>query len=292
METALQAVGASIPSREAGAVFFAAVFTILRNVAQRPDEPKFRTIKIANNSFHTKVGQYAGGIDCLRALGFEDAPDKKLVLRLVWGCPDGALLRAGFEALGLTATRLGVPIPPIDFGACDGPSTAPPAAAGAASAPPSPPASFASAPVLSAGVDGAPAIRTFRVRDARKYVVGQDSVFHAKDGGEIRGRVMSLAPLDVANADAPHAAKVSVLVSSEEVSRRHDSLPAASSSVSAPTVVNLNSEARLAPSGWAQQKAARLVALRSSTLGMVPRGGGGGGGGGGASTDGGVAATE
>eukprot|EP01050_Picozoa_sp_SAG11_P017545 SAG11_NODE_2542_length_3237_cov_1.924841_1_plen_82_part_00 len=48
MESALGRAGNSIPSREAGEAFFKLLFTIVKNIAAQPDEPKFRTIKLSN----------------------------------------------------------------------------------------------------------------------------------------------------------------------------------------------------------------------------------------------------
>lgn len=48
MEAALLRAGASIPSREAGEAFFKLLFTILKNIATKPDDPKYRTIKLSN----------------------------------------------------------------------------------------------------------------------------------------------------------------------------------------------------------------------------------------------------
>ena len=69
MEAALQQASGTIPSREAGTAFFKLLFTILKNVAENPAEPKYRTVKRANKGFHGKVGQFGGGVECMKALG-------------------------------------------------------------------------------------------------------------------------------------------------------------------------------------------------------------------------------
>jgi hypothetical protein len=109
---------------------------------------------------------------------------------------------------------------------------------------------------------GGGAVRTFNVRDSRKYQVGADSTFRSRDGAEVAGLVLTLAPLTPSNPSAPYAAKATVLVSDE---------PSTSPPTGPPPLLNLNTETRLAPSGWAAQKQARLEALRTEVLGVVPR---------------------
>ena len=253
MEAALQQAGASIPSREAGQAFFKMLFTILKNVAEHPSEPKYRSVKLANKGFHAKVGQHAGGVECMKALGFAETADGRLELALVWGLPDTGKLREGYAAMSRTAEMLGVPAPAISF---DAPAAADTPGAGAAA--PAPPASAAPDPELP--TDGS--VRTFNVRDSRKYQVGIASTFRSRDGNEVSGVVMALTPLPTPNPEAPHAARATVLV---------DETPAPSSSGAPPPMLNLNTESRLAPSGWAAQKQARLEGLREAVLGVVPR---------------------
>ena len=254
MEAALQQAGASIPSREAGQAFFKMLFTILKNVAEHPSEPKYRSVKLANKGFHAKVGQHAGGVECMKALGFAETADGRLELALVWGLPDTGKLREGYAAMSRTAEMLGVPAPAISF---DAPAAADTPGAGVAAAP-APPASAAPDPELP--TEGS--VRTFNVRDSRKYQVGSASTFRSRDGNEVSGVVMALTPLPTPNPEAPHAARATVLV---------DETPALSSSGAPPPMLNLNTESRLAPSGWAAQKQARLEGLREAVLGVVPR---------------------
>lgn len=268
MEAALQQAGASIPSREAGAAFFKLLFTILKNIAEKPSEPKFRTVKLANKGFHSKVGQFAGGVECMKALGFAES-DGRLELQLVWGLPDVGKLRSGYDAMCRTAQMLGVETPAISFAACEGGGD------GAAPSAPAPdPATAAESTAASAPVDdatvGVPpralpaggAVRTFNVRDSRKYQVGAESTFRSRDGVEVSGVVLTLAPLVPSNPSAPHAAKATVLVSDD---------PSSAPPTGPPPLLNLNAETRLAPSGWAAQKQARLEALRTEVLGVTPR---------------------
>jgi len=259
MEAALQQASGTIPSREAGTAFFKLLFTILKNVAENPAEPKYRTVKLANKGFHGKVGQFGGGVECMKALGFAETGDGRLELQLVWGLPDVGKLRTGYEAMCRTAGMLGVEAPQVSFAACEGGAAAP----AAAPAPPPPVAAAAApaAPPPPVTARGG-AVRTFNVRDSRKYQVGVESTFRSRDGAEVSGLVLTLAPL--ANPDAPHAAKATVLVSDE---------PAAPSAprTGPPPLLNLNAETRLAPSGWAAQKQARLEALRTEVLGVVAR---------------------
>ena len=265
MEAALQLAGGSIPSREAGAAFFKLLFTILKNVAEQPNEPKFRTVKLANKGFHSKVGQFAGGVECMKALGFAET-EGRLELQLVWGLPDVSKLRSGYEAMCRTAQMLGVETPVISFAASEGgggagASAAVPVAAPSSAAPST--TDDAPAEVTPPAVSGAGgAVRTFNVRDSRKYQVGAESTFRSRDGVEVAGVVLTLAPLAPPNPSAPYAAKATVLVSDE---------PSSSPPTGPPPLLNLNTETRLAPSGWAAQKQARLEALRTEVLGVVPR---------------------
>eukprot|EP01043_Picozoa_sp_COSAG02_P024959 COSAG02_NODE_1384_length_12956_cov_126.308446_5_plen_463_part_00 len=260
MEAALQQAGGSIPSREAGAAFFKLLFTILKNVAEQPNEPKFRTVKLANKGFHSKVGQFAGGVECMKALGFAET-EGRLELQLVWGLPDVGKLRGGYEAMCRTAQMLGVETPAISFAACEGGGGAGVSAAVPVAAPtPTAPAPAEVPPPALSGAGGA--VRTFNVRDSRKYQVGAESTFRSRDGVEVAGVVLTLAPLAPPNPSAPYAAKATVLVSDE---------PSSSPPTGPPPLLNLNTETRLAPSGWAAQKQARLEALRTQVLGVVPR---------------------
>ena len=243
MEAALAQAGSTIPSREAGQAFFKLLFTILKNVSENPSEPKYRSVKLANKGFQSKVGQFAGGVDAMKALGFAETEDGRLELQLVWGLPDAAKLRSGYEAMCKTAAMLGVDAPPIDFSAAEG--SAP--AAAAAAAPPPPVAAAAAAPPVAAppmsSAVGGGAVRTFNVRDSRKYQVGTESTFRSRDGAEVAGMVLSLAPLSAANPDAPYAAKATVLIDEEQAAPPGQYLEQN-------PLLNLNAETRLAPSGW------------------------------------------
>ena len=255
MDAALQLAAGSIPSREAGAAFFDMLFKVVANVAANPSEPKFRTIKLSNKGFHNKIGQFPGGLDCMKALGFEEAADGKIVMALTWGMPDVTKLRDGYAAMAATAARIGASVPPVDFSACDpGATVAPPAA---------PPA----APVQATPESGE--VRTFKVRDSTKYSIGTIDTFRSKDGSELRGRVLSLEPL-ANTADAPYAARITVMADSPIDT---PPLPSAAAEEwgAEGHVLTLNAEARLAPSGWAAKKQSRLEDLRAGVFGVVAR---------------------
>jgi hypothetical protein len=49
------------------------ISTILNNVLEFPTEEKFRKVRLANATFHKRVGQFPSGLALLRELGFEDA---------------------------------------------------------------------------------------------------------------------------------------------------------------------------------------------------------------------------
>ncbi len=51
------------------------LLAILDNVLQKPDEPRYRSIRLANSTFHSRVGQYAPAIRLLKACGFEEGID-------------------------------------------------------------------------------------------------------------------------------------------------------------------------------------------------------------------------
>jgi hypothetical protein len=69
---------------------------------------------VPNKGFHSKVGQFAGGVGCMKALGFVET-EGRWELQLVWGLPDVSKLRGGFEA-----QMLGVEAAAISFAACEG----------------------------------------------------------------------------------------------------------------------------------------------------------------------------
>lgn len=61
---------------EAGAAFNEGLDTVIRmikNILEQPEEGKYRTVRLANNAFKTRLGRFSSGILLLRALGFEDA---------------------------------------------------------------------------------------------------------------------------------------------------------------------------------------------------------------------------
>jgi hypothetical protein len=47
--------------------------TMLSNLLEHPKEPRYRTIRLNNSSFHERLGRFASGVALLRAVGFEDA---------------------------------------------------------------------------------------------------------------------------------------------------------------------------------------------------------------------------
>eukprot|EP00967_Tisochrysis_lutea_P049593 scaffold60777_cov39-Tisochrysis_lutea.AAC.1 len=49
--------------------------TIISNVLEHPEEPRYRTIRLLNSSFRRRLGRFAAGVAILRAVGFEDAFD-------------------------------------------------------------------------------------------------------------------------------------------------------------------------------------------------------------------------
>ncbi|CAM9811809.1 unnamed protein product [Chrysoparadoxa australica] len=54
-----------------------------KNILEKPDEEKFRTINLDNKAFKTRVGGCLGGVAFLKALGFvKDPTESKLVLAL------------------------------------------------------------------------------------------------------------------------------------------------------------------------------------------------------------------
>ncbi|KAA8493058.1 Thioredoxin H2-1 [Porphyridium purpureum] len=51
------------------------LITFVRNVETNPGEPKFRRIKLSNAAFQRRLAHRAGGIECVRAFGFEESLD-------------------------------------------------------------------------------------------------------------------------------------------------------------------------------------------------------------------------
>ena len=46
---------------------------MLSNVLHHPTEPKYRSIRIANKHFYSRVGRFAAGLELLQCFGFEEA---------------------------------------------------------------------------------------------------------------------------------------------------------------------------------------------------------------------------
>lgn len=46
---------------------------MIANLLEHPEEPRYRTIRLGNTSFHERLGRFASGVALLRAVGFEDA---------------------------------------------------------------------------------------------------------------------------------------------------------------------------------------------------------------------------
>lgn len=61
---------------ESGDEFGAGLATLsklLTNVLENPEEERFRTIRLANPTFHARLGRFAAGLALLRSFGFEEA---------------------------------------------------------------------------------------------------------------------------------------------------------------------------------------------------------------------------
>lgn len=62
---------------ESGASGFAlalsTVTTLLTNILEHPTEEKYRSVRLANATFHARLGQHTAGVSLLRSFGFEDA---------------------------------------------------------------------------------------------------------------------------------------------------------------------------------------------------------------------------
>ena len=83
--------------REAGADFAAALATLstlLTNVLESPEDPKFRSVRLGNATFHRRLGRFAAALPLLRKFGFEDGQqqDAQAVTHLVLPVADAAHL--------------------------------------------------------------------------------------------------------------------------------------------------------------------------------------------------------
>ena len=47
--------------------------TLVQNILEQPENEKFRSVRLANATFHNRLGRFSAGIALLRALGFEAA---------------------------------------------------------------------------------------------------------------------------------------------------------------------------------------------------------------------------
>lgn len=61
---------------------FITILKLLDNAIQKPNQPKFRSVNLSNDTIRTKIGNAKGGIEVLLASGFEHAKDASLVLPL------------------------------------------------------------------------------------------------------------------------------------------------------------------------------------------------------------------
>ena len=50
--------------------------TLVQNVLEQPENEKFRSVRLANATFHNRLGRFSAGIALLHALGFEAAHSK------------------------------------------------------------------------------------------------------------------------------------------------------------------------------------------------------------------------
>ena len=96
--------------REAGADFAAALATLstlLTNVLESPEDPKFRSVRLGNATFHRRLGRFAAALPLLRKFGFEDRQqqDAQAVTHLVLPVADAAHL-ARCHHLGRLLRRL------------------------------------------------------------------------------------------------------------------------------------------------------------------------------------------
>ena len=83
--------------REAGTDFAAALATLstlLTNVLESPEDPKFRSVRLGNATFHRRLGRFAAALPLLRKFGFEDGQqqDAQAVTHLVLPVADAAHL--------------------------------------------------------------------------------------------------------------------------------------------------------------------------------------------------------
>ena len=58
---------------EAFELALSTVATLVHNVLAHPEDAKFRIVRLANATFHARLGQYLAGLSLLRSFGFEDA---------------------------------------------------------------------------------------------------------------------------------------------------------------------------------------------------------------------------
>ena len=50
--------------------------TLVQNILEQPENEKFRSVRLANATFHNRLGRFSAGIALLHALGFEAAHSK------------------------------------------------------------------------------------------------------------------------------------------------------------------------------------------------------------------------
>ena len=58
---------------EAFELALSTVATLVHNVLAHPEDAKYRIVRLANATFHARLGQYLAGLSLLRSFGFEDA---------------------------------------------------------------------------------------------------------------------------------------------------------------------------------------------------------------------------
>ena len=79
---------------EAAQGAYAVLVKLLSNALEHPEEDKFKSIRLANKAFQSKVARFEGGVDVLRAVGWEEK-GQELEKHLAFVRGDPALLWLG-----------------------------------------------------------------------------------------------------------------------------------------------------------------------------------------------------
>lgn len=55
------------------------IFTVCKNILENPNEPKFKSVPLANRNFNSKVGRFPKATEIMKVIGFKEDPSKGVI---------------------------------------------------------------------------------------------------------------------------------------------------------------------------------------------------------------------